>query len=335
MVEQESEALVRAPAVNPLGRLRLPTPSGWQDIILYAAFVAVCVFFTFATPYFFTWQNAEIILIESATLAIVACGVTFVIIAADIDLSIGSMYALAGTLAAYLMTNMNVPWPLAAAAVLGVGVLLGLTNGVLSVFGGIPSFLVTLGTLGVVRGIDLMLTGTAAIPIYEGDFNSFFAAPVFGFSRPIFWAILVAVVTAVVLSRTIFGRHVYAVGGDYETSRLAGIPVGRIRISNFVLAGFLAALAGLIVAGRIQTGQPTIGTGLELDVVTAVILGGTNLFGGRGHIFGTIVGAVMITAIGNGLLLLGADVNAQTIFKGAILIVVVLARRLAGAKDGP
>jgi ribose/xylose/arabinose/galactoside ABC-type transport system permease subunit len=323
---------VRSPRTSWRSRLQLPE-SGWEDFVLYAAFIAVCAGFAFSSPHFLTWQNFEIILIECAALAIVACGVTFVIIAADIDLSIGSMYALAGTLAAYLMTNMDWSWWLAAAAALATGVALGLVNGTLSVYGRIPSFLVTLGTLGIVRGVDLMLTGTAAIPIYDEGFNSFFASPVLGVNRPVVWAVAVALLSALLLSRTIFGRHVYSVGGNAEVSRLAGIAVGRIRILNFVLAGFLAALAGLIVAGRIQTGQPTIGTGLELDVVTAVILGGTNLFGGRGHIFGTIVGALMITIIGNGLLLLGADVNVQTVCKGAILILVVLARRLASSGE--
>jgi ribose transport system permease protein len=322
----------------PAARLRdwlTPASFAWQDAALYAAFVGVAVVFAFASPHFLTWQNFEIIFIQSAALAIVATGLTFVLIAADIDLSIGSTYALAGTLAAYLMTTADLGWQLAAAVALGAGVLIGITNGVLTIYGGIPSFLVTLGTLGIVRGIDLMLSGTAAIPIYDQGFNSFFAAPVFGFSRPILWAAVIAVVMGFVLARTVFGRHVYAVGGDAEASRLAGISVGRVRITNFVLCSTLAALAGLIVAGRIQTGQPTIGAGLELDVITAVILGGTNLFGGRGHIFGTIVGALMITIIGNGLLLLGADVNVQTVFKGAILILVLLARRLVGTSEAP
>jgi ribose transport system permease protein len=203
-----------------------------------------------------------------------------------------------------------------------------MVNGVLSVRAGIPSFLVTLGTLGIVRGLDLMLTGTVAIPIYQSEFNDFFAGPLLGINRPIVWAVVVGVIAALVLSRTVFGRYVYAVGGDRETSRLAGIPVGRIRMTNFVLCSSLAALAGLIVAGRIQTGQPTVGVNLELDVITAVILGGTNLFGGRGHILGTIVGALIITTIGNGLLLVGADDNVQTVCKGGILILTVLARQL-------
>jgi ribose transport system permease protein len=318
---QHPDTTAPAPAGRLIGRFSL------QESMLYLAFLGVCIAFTFLTPHFLTWQNAEIIGLQAATLAIVACGMTFVIVAADIDLSVGSMYAMAGTLAAYLMSH-DIGWPLATAIVLAAGVVLGMVNGVLSVRAGIPSFLVTLGTLGIVRGLDLMLTGTVAIPIYQSEFNDFFAGPLLGINRPIVWAVVVGVIAALVLSRTVFGRYVYAVGGDRETSRLAGIPVGRIRMTNFVLCSSLAALAGLIVAGRIQTGQPTVGVNLELDVITAVILGGTNLFGGRGHILGTIVGALIITTIGNGLLLVGADDNVQTVCKGGILILTVLARQL-------
>jgi ribose transport system permease protein len=319
----------QAPPVTPAAEERrsLLDRISWQEAMLYIAFVGVCVAFTFLTPHFLTWQNAQIIGIQTAGLAIVACGATFVIVAADIDLSVGSMYALAGTLAAYLMQH-DLGWPVATLIVLCAAIVLGMVNGVLSVKAGIPSFLVTLGTLGVVRGLDLMLTGTVAVPIYDSGFSDFFAAPVLGLNRPIVWAVGVSVIAAIVLSRTVFGRYVYAVGGDRETSRLAGIPVSRVRVLNFVFSALLAALAGLIVAGRIQTGQPTIGTGLELDVITAVILGGTNLFGGRGHIIGTVVGALIITTIGNGLLLVGADDNVQTICKGGILILTVLARQL-------
>jgi ribose transport system permease protein len=314
------------PATGP----RLPRVA-LQDGMLYGAFLVICIAFSLLSPEFLTWPNAQIILLQTAALAIIACGATYLIIAADIDLSVGAMYALAGTLAAYLM-NANWGWGAATLAVLVVAVVIGITNGLLSVKAGIPSFLVTLGTMGIARGFDLMLTGTAAVPIYNQGFNDFFAGPLLGMNRPIVWAVAIALVGGIVLWRTVFGRYVYAVGGNAETSRLAGIPVGRIRLTNFVLSALLAALAGLIVAGRIQTGQPTIGTGIEMDVITAVILGGTNLFGGRGTIFGTIVGALIITIIGNGLLLIGADVNTQTVCKGAILLITVLTRRIVGGK---
>jgi ribose transport system permease protein len=322
-------------AIDPRegGAVRRLPELPWQDLMLYAAFLGICVTFSILTPDFLTWDNAQIILLQAAAVAIIACGATFIIIAADIDLSVGSMYALAGTLAAYLMKS-DWGWGTATLVVLGVGMVLGLLNGVLSVNAGIPSFLVTLGTMGIARGFDLMLTGTAAVPIYNQAFNDFFAGSFLGMNRPVVWAVVVAVICGVVLWRTVFGRYVYAVGGNKETSRLAGIPVRKVRLVNFVISSVLATFAGLIVAGRIQTGQPTIGTGIELDVITAVILGGTNLFGGKGTVFGTIVGALIITMIGNGLLLLGADVNTQTVCKGVILLLTVLARRMvSGGKD--
>jgi ribose/xylose/arabinose/galactoside ABC-type transport system permease subunit len=317
-----------APVAVPAAHERNGSRVAWEDLMLYVAFVVICAVFAVIAPHFLSWANIQIIGIEAAAVGIVACGATFVIVAADIDLSVGSMYALAGTLAAYLMEH-NWGWGFAVAAVAIVALVVGVLNGLLTVKGRIPAFLVTLGMLGVVRGVDQMLTGTSAVPIYNPSFNNFFAGPLLGMNRPIVWAVVVAVVAGIILAKTAYGRYVYAVGGDAETSRLAGIPVSRIRLTNFVASSLLAAFAGLIVAGRIQTGQPTIGVNLELDVITAVILGGTNLFGGKGHIFGTIVGALLITIIGNGLLLLGADDNVQTVCKGAILIVTVLARRLA------
>lgn len=306
----------------PAGGVRL---FGFRENIVYVAGILMFAAFSFLSPYFLTAQNLQIIAVQAAAMVIVACGVTYVIVAGDIDLSVGSMYALAGTLAAILM-HAGMDWTLAVLVVLLVGTLLGLVNGSLVVRAGIPAFLVTLGTLGIVRGLVLLVSGTRAVPIVQRPFADFFAGELFGLPRPIWWALLAAVISGVVLARSVYGRYVYAVGGDREASRLAGIPVGRVRMANFVLSGFLAAFAGLLVAGRIRAGQPTIGGAFELDVITAVILGGTNLFGGRGHILGTVAGAVIITIVGNGLILIGADANVQTIIKGTLLIAAVLFR---------
>ena len=294
-----------------------------EQHILYVAVVGICIGFALATPAFFTGRNLQIILVQAVPVIVVAAAVTFVIVSAEIDLSVGSIYAISGTLAAFLM-QAGWNWTLAAGAAMAVGLAVGLLNGGLTVWGRIPSFLVTLGTLGIVRGVDLMLSGTRAISIRDAGFVGFFAGDVYGVSMAIWWTLLVAGGLAVVLRSTVFGQRVYAVGGDHEASRLAGINVGRVRFTNFIISGGAAALAGLIVAGRIRTGQPTIGQGLELDVITAVILGGTNLFGGRGRVMGSIVGALAITAIGNGLILLGYSANVQTIAKGVLLVLTVL-----------
>lgn len=297
-----------------------------RENIVYVAFFVLCAVFSRATPYFLTVQNFGIIILETAATAAIACGMTYVMIGGDIDLSVGAMYAFSGTFAADLMQN-HWSWQAATLAALGAGVLLGLCNGFLSVRSGIPSFLITLGTLGIVSGLALTITGTAAITIYDQQFGQVFGTGhLLGIQAPIWWAGGVAIITGVVLSRTAYGRYVYAVGGDREASRLAGIPVGTIRIANFVLAGFLAALAGLTIAARLSTGIPTIGGDLELDVITAVVIGGTNLFGGKGYIFGTIIGALIITIIANGLVLTGINANMQTTIKGAILILTVIFR---------
>ena len=313
-------ALQSASGLNWVRRIPL------RENIVYVAFFVLCAIFWRATPYFLTTQNFGIIILETAATAAIACGMTYVMIGGDIDLSVGAMYAFSGTFAADLMQNQW-SWETAALAALGAGMLLGLCNGVLSVKSGIPSFLITLGTLGIVSGLALTLTGTAPITIYDQQFGQVFGTgKLLGVQAPVWWAAGVAIVAGVILSRTVFGRYVYAVGGDREASRLAGIPVGRIRIANFVLAGFLAALAGLTIAARLSTGLPTIGGDLELDVITAVVIGGTNLFGGKGYIFGTIIGALIITIIGNGLVLTGINANMQTTIKGAILILTVIFR---------
>jgi len=297
-----------------------------RENIVYIAFIVLCILYARLTPYFLTASNLQVVALEAADTAIIACGMTYVMVGADIDLSVGAMYACSGTLAAYLMSQ-NWNWAAAALAALGAGVLLGLFNGILSTKSGIPSFLITLGSLGIVSGLALSLTGTAPVAIYNTQFVQVFGTAVlFGLQAPIWWAIGIAIVAGVVLARTVYGRHVYATGGDRETSRLAGIPVGRIRITNFVLSGLLAALAGLTIAARIQTGLPDIGTNLELDVITAVVIGGTNLFGGRGYIFGSIIGALIITVIGNGLILMGVNTNLQTTIKGIILILTIILR---------
>lgn len=299
-----------------------------EEHVLYLAVIAICAGFALATPFFLTTRNLTIMLIQAVPVIIVASAATFVIVGADIDLSVGSLYALAGTLAALLIQD-GWSWQLAALASMSAGVAVGALNGALTVWGGIPSFLVTLGTLGIVRGIDLLISATRAISIRAAGFISLFAGEFLGLSMVLWWTLLAAGAMGLVLRSTVFGRHVYAVGGDREASRLAGIKVGKVRFMNFVLSGAAAALAGLVVAARIRTGQPTIGQGFELDVITAVILGGTNLFGGRGKIMGTVVGAIAITAIGNGLILLGYDANVQTIAKGALLILTVLFRAKA------
>jgi ribose/xylose/arabinose/galactoside ABC-type transport system permease subunit len=298
----------------------------WTRVnVVYLALILLCIAFSIASPYFLTVDNLRVVLLQASITAIVACGLTFVVIAGDIDLSVGSMYALAATLAAILLTSGWNPY-LAVLTVLAAGVLVGAINGVLSVFAGIPSFLVTLGTLGVGAGLALIISQTRAIPIPSVEFNSLFAGEIGGFPLPILWGAVVAVAAWLVLSRTVFGRYVTAVGGDAETSRLMGLPVARVRFVNFILCAVLASLAGLVIAARLGAGSPTIGNNLELDVITAVILGGTALFGGRGTITGTIIGVFAITVMGNGLVLIGADVNVQTCAKGAILIATVLLR---------
>jgi ribose transport system permease protein len=293
--------------------------------IVYVAFLALCVVFSMLSPYFLSTGNLRVILLEASTTAVVACGLTFVIIAGDIDLSVGSTYALAATAGAVLLNRGWSPL-LAVLAVLLIGLAVGAVNGVLSVFAGLPSFLVTLGMLGVGMGLGLIISDARAVPISAAAFNNAFGGKILGIPDPIVWAAVIGAVSWFVLNRCVFGRYVIAVGGDRETSRLMGLPVNRIRFVNFLLCAVAAAVAGMIIAGRLQAGNPSIGANFELDAITAVILGGTALFGGAGSITGTVIGVLIITAMSNGLVLIGADTNVQICAKGAILVATVLMR---------
>jgi ribose transport system permease protein len=293
--------------------------------IIYPAFVLMCVAFSFTSPYFATWQNLNVILLEAATTGIVAFGMTFVIVGGDIDLSVGSVYALAAVGAAVLMSHGLAWWEAALLVLLG-GLVLGLVNGLLTVKANIPSFLVTLGTLGIGEGIALVISGTVSVPITAHAFNSLFSGNLLGISGPIWWGLAIFLLAWLALSQTVWGRYVLAVGGSRETSRLMGIPVNRIRIQNLLLSAVLAAVAGLIVAARLQSGDPTIGNNFELNVITAVILGGTALFGGAGSIPGTLVGTLIITTLSDGLLLAGVNGNMQIAAGGGILVLTVLLR---------
>lgn len=315
-----SQMLRRGPGPGARGHLAL-----LRRHIIYPAFVVMCVVFSFTSPYFATWQNLDVILLDATTTGIVAFGLTFVIIGGDIDLSVGSMYALAASGAAVLMSH-GVAWWEATLLILLSGLALGLVNGLLTVKANIPSFLVTLGTLGIGEGVALVISGTVSVPITAQAFNSFFSGDLLGIAGPIWWGLAVFLLAWLVLSQTVWGRYVLAVGGSRETTRLVGIPVNRIRIQNLVLSAVLAALAGLIVAARLQSGDPTIGDNFELSAISAVILGGTALFGGAGSIPGTLVGTLIITTLSDGLLLAGVNGNVQIAAGGGILILTVLLR---------
>jgi simple sugar transport system permease protein len=248
---------------------------------------------------------------------------TFVITTAGIDLSVGSVLALVNALAAICL-QAGVPWPLVVVLMLLVGVAVGLFQGFFIAREGIPAFIVTLAGLSSLRGLALLLTKGYSIPIDpQSPFNEIGRGWVFGLPMPAIIAVVVLIAGYLVFNETKFGRYVTGVGANTEAVRRAGVNTVRVTLAVYALSGLAAALAGLIVAARLGSGSSNAGGGFELDVIAAVVLGGTSLFGGRGTMVGTVLGALTVAVIGNGLILCHLSPFLTPIVEGLIILVAI------------
>jgi ribose transport system permease protein len=296
----------------------------WRQYVLYVGFVLLFVVFaiTLGDDGFTSSNNLLNIVRQTATISVMAVAVTFVIGAAEIDLSVGSVAGLASVCAAMAMDSHGMLFAIVVALLVGAAV--GSINGALVTIIGIPSFLVTLGMLGIAHGTAMWITDSAPQPIVNRDFNAIFGG---GDAGPIpslvIWTLIAVVVGHVLLRHTSFGRGVLATGGNEEAARFSGVPTKRIKFLVMVGASMAAALAGLLYAGRLQSGRFQWGEGDELSVIAAVILGGTSLFGGRASVIGALLGSLMIGLINNGLILMGLEFSQQQIVRGAIIILAV------------
>jgi ribose/xylose/arabinose/galactoside ABC-type transport system permease subunit len=266
---------------------------------------------------FLTVRNAQIILLQSAVLIIVGLGMTFVIIAGSIDLSVGSLVAVAAMLSAAAANQSGLVGGLTVALL--VGAVAGLVNGLVFTVLRVPSFIATLGMLSVARGFTIIYSGGAPIPIQDtGQVLRLGTWP-----APVFVAALAVVVCQVIYRLTPFGRYVQGIGGNERVALLSGVPVDRTKTLIFVLSGLMAGLGGLVTAARLGAGTPQAGTGFELDVISAVVIGGTPLTGGIGNMYSTAVGALVISTLSNGLVILGVPSEVQTVIKGIVLVLAV------------
>lgn len=291
-----------------------------QEGMLALAFIVLIVIFSLASPVFLTGANLENIGRQTALVSIIAVGMAFVIISGEFDLSVGSTVALAGVAAAFAMREVAPHWLVGAVAGLGTGIVVGLVNGLLTTRLRIPSFLITLGSLSIARGIVLLVTDTRPVVITNRPYFSIFGeGHVIGIPAPIAWTIAVVAGGIGLLHFSTFGRTVYAAGGNAVAARYSGIAVDRAKVISFALAGLLAGLAGLVFSARAHAARPDVGGGLELDAITAVILGGAALSGGRGTIIGAIAGSLIIGIVSNGLVLIGVDPSLQIVVKGVII----------------
>lgn len=307
---------------------RITAHMDWRSNIIYIAFILVFVLFSvmLGDSGFLTGNNLLNIVRQTATISVMAVAMTFVIANAEIDLSVGSVAGLSSVVTAMAITHYGLlPGILAG---LASGAVIGAINGGLVAWLKIPSFLVTLGMLGLAAGLAQWITGSAPQPIGDRWYILIFGGGDFGpVPGLLVWTVLAVAVGWIVMNRTRFGRQVLATGGNPTAAAYTGIRTGQIKFAVLLTSGIVAALAGMLYAGRLESGRFQWGQGDELTVIAAVILGGTSLFGGRGAIIGTLFGSLFMGLVNNGLILAGLDVAQQQVVRGAIIIAAVALSR--------
>ena len=301
----------------------------WRRYIIYIGFVVVFLVFavTLGDQGFLSSNNVLNIFRQAATISVIAVGMTFVIACAEIDLSVGSVAGLASVCTAMAIPNWGIAGGVAAG--LAVGAAVGAINGGLVAMLNIPSFLVTLGMMGIAAGVAQWITSSAPKPILNDTYNLIFGGGNFGpIPGLLVWMAVFVAIGSVVLAKTRFGRQVLATGGNRTAAEFSGVRTKRIKFQVMLLASIVASVAGMLYAGRLQSGRFQWGAGDELSAIAAVILGGTSLFGGAGTVIGTLFGSLLISLINNGLILAGLDTSQQQVVRGGIIILAVaLARR--------
>ncbi len=290
---------------------------------VFLILLVTCLIASFLSDAFFSVANLFNVARQVSITAIVAAGMTLVILIAGIDLSVGSILAFTGAMVAGMLTaKMTLPFAILLA--LGVGALIGLVNGLIVTKFGVPAFIVTLALMTIGRGLTLVYTKGYPLVISNHSFRAIGGGELLGMPLPIVVMLLLYALMYWVLRYTAFGRYVYAIGGNEEASRLSGIQVDQVKIAVYGISGLLSALSSMIYTSRLMSAQPTAGTGLELDAIAAVIIGGTSLSGGRGGIIGTLVGALIMGVLDNVLNLMNVSPFYQSIAKGLVILIAVI-----------
>jgi ribose/xylose/arabinose/galactoside ABC-type transport system permease subunit len=317
----EKEAAVAAPA----RRLQ------WQRVaeyVLVGAILLESIIFSLIAPAFLSVDNLLNVALSIAITGILAVGMTAVILTGGIDLSVGSVAALAGVVAAMVVAGGRLPVALAALVAVAIGLAVGLFNGVMVAHFRVPPFVTTLAMLTICRGLAFIVTGGRSVGNLPAGFGFLGRERLLGVPVPVILMLLVFAAGWFVLRRMTFGRYVYAVGGNREAAYLAGVSTRKVTLLVYVLNGLLVGLAGLVLASRLGAGVPNAGLQYELDVIAAVVVGGTSLNGGRGSVIGTLWGAVFIGVLNNGLNLAGIDPYMQKIALGLVILLAVLADQI-------
>ncbi|MDR0959137.1 MAG: ABC transporter permease [Propionibacteriaceae bacterium] len=283
--------------------------------------LVLCLALFIATPHFLTGPNLLNVGIQAAAIAVLAFGQTFVIVTAGIDLSVGSVAALSSMICCWMFVNTPLPGGIALVLGLAAGLLTGVVSGAAVAYGKLPAFIATLAMLSVARGLTLVISDGR--PIDTPGAVSFLGGSLGPIPVPILVLIVAGVVCAFILNRTVMGRSMYAVGGNEEAARLAGLPVKRVLVTVYGLSGLYAALAGMLLAGRLNSANPQAASGYELDAIAAVVIGGASLAGGSGRASGTLVGALILAVIRNGLNILNVSSFWQQVVIGLVIAAAV------------
>jgi ribose transport system permease protein len=322
-MSEKSEAIKGQPETL-LSRVK----EDWRQYVIYAGFVVIFIFFsiTLGDKGFLDPNNLLNIVRQTAMIAIMAVGMTFVLSAGEIDLSIGAVAGLTSVTTALALAKFGLIGGICGGVL--TGIVVGMVNGLLTTRVGIPSFLVTLAMMGIAKGAAMWVSATAAVPILNKTYYSIFGSgnlgPVPGL---LIWALIAAAIGHVALRKTTFGRKVLATGGSETAARFTGIKTHNIKMQVLIISSLTAAFAGMLYAGRLRSGRFQLGEGDELSVIAAAVLGGTSLFGGFGSVIGSIMGALMIGLINNGLILMGLEFSQQLIARGVIIILAVTVAR--------
>jgi simple sugar transport system permease protein len=324
---ETSPARATDAAAHPLLRTRLAVLGGSDNVGLLVAFLLLCTVLSIIAPNFLTVRNFTNLLQQVSFLGVIALGMTLVIVAGEIDISVGSAMALNSALLGCLTYYQHWPVWLAVIAVLVLGTMIGLCAGFVRARFNIPSFIVTLSLLSALSGFGLWLTNASPIPISDPMFANVGNGRLFDItflSVPLIVFLTLFVVFSFISTRTTFGRSVYAVGGNAEAARVSGISLMRVRVLIFGGTGLLAAISAVMYSSLIQSGNGQLGQGAEFQVIAAVIVGGTSLYGGRGSMVGTLIGILFIGVLDNGMVLLNVNQYAQQVAHGFIILIAVL-----------
>lgn len=309
---------------TPTQRRRSALASHMNELSLLAAIIVLYAVFGSTANGFLSFNNQINILRDAATIGIAAWAATLIIISGEIDVSTGPMVAFISVILAYML-QWGVPTIPAFALAIVIGGLLGGVAGALRAWFDVPSFVATLGLWSALRGTALFMTDALPVSIGRNSLVDALDRPLFGLPPAVVIMLALFAIFLFISRKTAFGRSVYAVGGNAHAAFLAGIDVARIRIMVFVIGGAMAAISGILLLSRLGSGNATAASGLEFDVIAAVVVGGTALSGGRGSMVGTLLGVLVITLIGNGLILLGINPFIQQVVRGVIIVVAVLA----------